>query len=238
MANTYPPVRAEKPGKDADVHGQAWPATASAQASVLAADWRLFALVGLAVALLVWALILFAALRWRRRDGDALPPQFRRHDALEITWTVLPLVLVCGLFVYTYRAEATVESLDATPDLAVAVNGFRWGWSFAYTGGPVITGDANAPPQLVLPVDKLTRITLTSADVNHAFWVPDFLFKRDAIPGQATQFDLRPTKLGTYLGHCAEFCGLDHARMNFSVRVVAPDEYARWLRAQRIGARP
>jgi cytochrome c oxidase subunit 2 len=81
---------------------------------------------------------------------------------------------------------------------------------------------------MVLPLGEVTRIEITSVDVNHAFWVPDFLFKRDAIPGQTTAFDLQPARLGTYLGRCAEFCGLNHALMTFTVRVVTPDDFQRW----------
>jgi len=72
---------------------------------------------------------------------------------------------------------------------------------------------------------------VTSADVDHSFWVPDFLFKRDAIPGMRNVFDLRPTRLGTYRGACAEYCGLEHTDMTFSVRVVTVPEYARWVAA-------
>jgi cytochrome c oxidase subunit 2 len=72
-------------------------------------------------------------------------------------------------------------------------------------------------------------LTVTSSDVAHSFWMPDMLFKRDAIPGRVTTFDLTPSKLGTFLGRCGEFCGLDHALMTFRVRVVAPADYKRWL---------
>ena len=75
-----------------------------------------------------------------------------------------------------------------------------------------------------LPLGETAAIAVTSSDVNHAFWIPDMLFKRDAIPGRVTSFDLTPSKLGTFLGRCGEFCGLDHALMTFSVRVVPPAE--------------
>ncbi len=210
------------------MHAQTWPQTATTQASVLASDWALFTYVGLAVAALVWGLILFAVVRWRRRAGGALPPQFRNNNPLEIAWTVVPLLLVCALFVYTYRAEARVEALPPGPDVAVDVTAYRWGWTFAYAGGPTVNGAADAPPQMVLPLQRTTRIRLTSRDVTHSFWVPDFLFKKDAIPGQTNTFDLRPDEAGTFIGRCAQFCGLDHALMSFSVRVVPPAEYARW----------
>jgi cytochrome c oxidase subunit 2 len=206
-------------------------ATATAQASLLASNWLLFAYAGLAVALLVWGLILFAALRWRRRgSATGLPPQFRNNAGLEIAWTLVPLALVGVLFVYTYRAEAGVEALSADPAVTVDVNGYRWGWTFAYRNGPTVNGSFANPPQLVLPRGETTRIVLTSSDVNHSFWVPAFLFKRDAIPGRTTAFDLEPTATGSYAGHCAAFCGYDHALMGFRVKVVEPGAFGRWLR--------
>lgn len=212
------------------MHGQTWPSTATSQATLLEHDWLVFTTVGLAVALLVWGLILFAVLRWRRRDDSpaSLPPQFDQNNALEITWTAVPLAIVVALFIYTYRAEADVEHVSPHPAVVVDVNAYRWGWTFSYPGGPTVDGSFANPPQMVLPVDRTARIVLTSSDVDHAFWVPDFLFKRDAIPGHPTTFDLNPTKLGTYLGRCAEFCGFDHALMDFSVRVVPASDYARW----------
>ncbi len=218
------------------MHALSWPAGATSEASVLAADWHVFLTVGIVVAFIVWGLILFAILRWRRRD-ERLPPQFRNNNPLEIAWTVVPLVIVAALFVYTYRAEANVDSLVSRPDVVVAVRAYRWGWTFDYAGGPVVGGAANAPviggsvegpPQLVLPVGETTRIQLTSDDVTHGFWVPDFLFKRDAIPGLQNAFDLRPDKVGTYVGRCSQFCGFDHALMSFSVRVVSPQQFAAW----------
>ncbi|HEY4440104.1 MAG TPA: cytochrome c oxidase subunit II [Candidatus Elarobacter sp.] len=212
------------------MHGQTWPSVATTQASVLASDWRIFTIAGLAVAVLVWGLILFAMARWgRARRTDALPPQFRRNNALEITWTAIPLVIVCALFVYTYHAEADVEALATHPDVRVHVNAYRWGWTFAYTGGPTIDGTAADPPQMLLPLGRTTRIELTTSDVTHAFWVPDFLFKRDAIPGIVNRFDLAPDKVGTFLGRCTQFCGLQHAHMTFTVRVVPPDAFDRWV---------
>ena len=82
---------------------------------------------------------------------------------------------------------------------------------------------------MVLPLGKNASLTVTSSDVDHSFWIPDMLFKRDAIPGRASAFDLTPSKLGTYAGVCGEFCGLNHTLMTFRVRVVRPADYQRWL---------
>lgn len=183
----------------------------------------------LALALLVWALILFAAFRFRRTPANPEPrSQNANNPPLEIAWTIAPLVIVVGLFAYTYHIEAGVEALAADPPVGVHVNGFRWGWTFAYDGGPTITGTSNDPPELVLPVGEVAAISVTSSDVIHSFWIPDMLFKRDAVPGRTTSFDLTPSKLGTYIGRCGEFCGLNHALMTFRVRVVSATEYRRW----------
>ncbi|GAC1588807.1 MAG: hypothetical protein NVS3B28_14470 [Candidatus Velthaea sp.] len=196
----------------------------------MASDWLVFTIAGLVVFGLVSGLIVFALIRWRRRAGDdrSLPPQFRANNALEITWTVIPLVMVGALFVHTYYAEANVQAMSPRPDVTIAVDAYRWGWTFAYAGGPTINGSAGTSPQLVLPAGETTKIALTSRDVAHSFWIPDFLFKKDAIPGQINTFDLKPDRLGTFIGRCAQFCGLDHALMSFSVRVVSPADYTRW----------
>jgi cytochrome c oxidase subunit 2 len=202
------------------------------QAALLRSDWLVFFWTGLAVAALVYGLIFFAMIRWRKRD-DALPRQFRRNNRLEIFYTVVPLVMVAVLFGVTYAVERPVESVSAHPDLVVRVIAYRWGWQFTY---PVqgITLDSKDPtdgPQMVLPVDRTTRIEITSVDVTHGFWIPAFLFKRDAIPGLLNRFDLRPGRIGTFAGTCSQFCGLGHALMHFSVRVVPDAAFVRWSRS-------
>jgi cytochrome c oxidase subunit 2 len=216
---------------------QTWPALATSQSHALASNWTLFLIVGSCVAVLVWGLIVFALIRYRRSATSGAPPQFSNNYPLEIAWTAIPLVLVCALFIHTYTVESRVDAVVARPDVLVHVNAYRWGWRFVYAGGPTVGGAASSPiggnpvsakPELVLPLGETTRIELSSDDVTHSFWVPDFLFKRDAIPGQTSGFDLQPTRTGTFLGRCAQFCGLNHALMQFTVRVVPPTEFLRW----------
>jgi cytochrome c oxidase subunit 2 len=212
------------------VHGQTWPAISSTQAAALADDWRIFTYAALAVAVLVWTLIVVAALRFRRSRRNPEPRSQRETNApLEIAWTVAPLIVVIALFVLTYRIEAQVEARAPDPAVRISVEGYRWGWTFSYRGGPVVDGTFQKPPEMVLPVGQTVAFEVSSRDVVHSFWIPDMLFKRDAIPGRVNRFDLTPTKTGTFLGRCGEFCGLSHALMTFSVRVVPPDEYRRWL---------
>ena len=150
---------------------------------------------------------------------------------LEIVYTVIPIVIVVALFAVSYPAERQVEAIAAQPGVVVNVTGFRWSWQFAYPQlGVSVTGAPNAPPEFALPIGETSRFNVTSVDVDHSFWVPAFLFKRDAIPGLANTFDWKPTKLGTYRGTCGEFCGLDHALMTFTLRVVSRSEFSRWIR--------
>jgi cytochrome c oxidase subunit 2 len=95
-----------------------------------------------------------------------------------------------------------------------------------------VVGTPDDPPEAVLPTGGPVRVVLTSPDVIHSFYVPEFLFKRDAIPGRTTSFDLTIERPGIYRGRCAEFCGLDHWRMRFTIRAVSPTEFEAWLAGQ------
>ncbi len=99
--------------------------------------------------------------------------------------------------------------------------------------GITVTGAPGEAPELVLPVDQPSQLDLVTTDVNHSFWVPDFLSKRDLIAGVDNSITVTPTETGTYKGRCAEFCGLDHWRMSFTVRVVPEAEYEAWARGRR-----
>jgi cytochrome c oxidase subunit 2 len=208
---------------------------ATSQGREIEGVWVVFLWAGAGVAAIVYGLIIWSIVRYRRRRGDDedLPPQFRQSVPVEILYTVLPLLIVGGLFVLTYRAETTVEGRDPEPGATVGVEAYDWSWRFTYEGtGVSVFGTPDDPPEAVLPVGETVRIRLTSADVIHAFFVPDFLFKRDAIPGRTTTFDLSIEEPGRYRGQCAEFCGLDHWRMRFTIRAVPPEEFDRWLAEQ------
>ncbi len=197
--------------------------------------WVTFFWAGIGVAVVIYGLIGWCVIRYRRRAGDTgYPAQFRRNNTFEIVYTGVPILMVVGLFLITYAAERHVETIAQQQAVVVNVTGFRWSWRFEYPQlGVTVTGTPQASPQLVLPLGETTRLNVTSVDVDHSFWVPDFLFKRDAIPGFENVFDWTPNKLGTFRGECGEFCGLDHALMTFSVRVVSGAQFARWWRSHR-----
>jgi cytochrome c oxidase subunit II len=210
------------------------PDPATLQARSMHTDWVVFFFAGLLVAAVVYALIFSQVIVSRRRGPDHWPQQFKENAVLEWTYTIVPLLMVIGLFVLSIGVEHRVDALSNNPDLTVNVTAFRWSWSFEYpASGFRYAGTPDSPPLLVLPVDKTARINLRSADVDHAFWIPGFLFKRDAIPGVTNSFDFHPTRIGAYAGSCAEFCGLNHADMLFTVKVVDAASFQRWLTEQR-----
>ncbi|HEX8804971.1 MAG TPA: cytochrome c oxidase subunit II [Acidimicrobiales bacterium] len=199
--------------------------------------WQGFFITALFVAALVWGLLIFVLVRYRRRrgDGDELPSQRPYNIPLEVFYTAAPVVVVAVLFGFSVATQEEVTGLHDDPEaVAVDVIGFQWSWQFRYRDeGVTVTGEPGEPPELVLPVGRRAHLELTTADVNHSFWVPDFLSKRDLIPGIDNEIEVTPTETGEYVGRCAEFCGLDHWRMYYAVRVVPEDEYETWLDEHR-----
>jgi cytochrome c oxidase subunit II len=212
------------------------PEGATEQGREIHALWRFTFWAALAVAVVVYGLIIWTTVRYRRR-GEGTPPQFRSNIPLEIVYTIIPVLIVGVLFLLTYRTETSVETPAEEPAATVRVEAFNWSWRFTYQDRDVsVYGTPDDPPEMVVPVGEPVRIVLTATDVIHAFFVPEFLFKRDAIPGRTTRFDLRVEEPGVYRGYCAEFCGLDHWRMRFTVRAVAGEDFRSWLEEQAASA--
>jgi cytochrome c oxidase subunit 2 len=205
--------------------------------------WQVFVIAAIAVATLVYGLIGWSLLRYRRRPTDdpaALGAGFRERRGLEAVYVAIPLAMVVALFALSFRTGQRVDRLDPDPGVRVNVEAFAWGWRFTYPDlGVAIVSAPSGPnvegPELVLPVGETARIELVSNDVIHAFWVPGFLFKRDAIPGVTQTFDVTPTTEGVFPGACSEFCGLNHAYMRFAVRVVSADAFDAWRSSPDIG---
>jgi cytochrome c oxidase subunit 2 len=203
----------------------------------------------LAVGVLTWGLILWAAVVYRRRRGQTgLPVQLRYNMPIEIFYTIVPLILVMGFFAFTARDQAVIEARSDDPDVTIEAYGKQWAWDFNYLDEDVYSagiqgrqeeGGANTGvveeslPVLVLPVDKTIEIQLKSRDVIHSFWVVDFLYKKDMIPGKTNYMTFTPTREGTYAGKCAELCGDYHSLMLFTVKVVSEQEYEDYTESLR-----
>lgn len=181
-------------------------------------------------------LIGWSIVRYRAKPGDnELPKQFNENVRLEIVWFAIPQIIVIVLFVLSAFTLGDVNERKEEPAATVRVTGYQWGWRFEYEGTDVeIVGTPQEPAEVMVPTGDVAFV-LTSADVVHNFYVPRFLFKRDTIPGRDTRFDVTISEEGTFQGVCAEFCGLLHDRMTFSIEAVDPGEFNRWLSDQSGG---
>lgn len=197
--------------------------------------WQGSTIAALGVGAIVWGLVGYVVFKYRRRNDD-VPRQNPYNVPVEVVYTVAPLLVVAVLFAFTVGTQRQVVSTSATPDLVVDVTGFQWQWQFHYPEEEItVTGTPGSRPTLVLPVGQTVRFRLQSSDVVHSFWVPRFLSKRDLIPGVDNEVHVEVKEPGTWTGRCAEFCGLDHYKMNFSVRAVPAGEFTRWVAEQRSG---
>jgi len=209
--------------------------------------WVTSWIVLLIVGVIVWGLVIWACIAYRRRKGQTgLPVQLRYNMPIEIFYTVVPLILVLGFFAFTARDQAEIETPTANPDVKIDVYAKRWAWDFNYIDQQneddsvyyqgiqaQELGDGNIDesqlPVLYLPVGKSVEIDLNSRDVAHSFWVVDFLYKKDTIPGKTNYMYFTPEKEGTFTGKCAELCGEYHSLMLFNVKVVSQSEYDDYL---------
>lgn len=192
----------------------------------------------LAVGVVTWGLIIYAAIRYRRRKDDdgSLPVQLRYNVPMELLYTVIPVFMIAVFFWYTARDEAALVDTSTKKDLTISVVAKQWSWDFNYVDSNVhesgvhtdldgTTGKRAEMPVLYLPVNKRVQFVLNSRDVVHSFWIPAFIMKMDIIPGKTNSFQVTPTQVGTFQGKCAEFCGAYHSQMLFMVKVVPQNEY-------------
>ena len=181
---------------------------------------------------IVAGLVVYAVIRFRRRKGRE-PKQFSENVPLEVFWTLIPLLIVAGLFVVAVRTMSRVNppALGNKPDLTVVAH--QWWWELHYPQSGV-----TAANEIHLPVGEHLLIRFESADVIHGFWVPSFGQKIDVIPGHPNSMWLTITRPGLHLGACHSFCGMGHARMGIRVFAQSPEDFKAWLAEQRRPASP
>lgn len=178
------------------------------------------------VFVVVEGLLIFAIFRFRNRGEARLPTQVQGNRPLEITWTILPLVVLFGVLIATFNTMKAVAS-PVPNALQVEVIGHQWWWEFQYPDQKVVTAG-----ELHLPLNQPVTLHIKSADVLHNFWVPELDRKVQALPGHDNIIPIMATQSGTYHGFCAEFCGLEHAMMRFEVVVQPGDQFTTWLQGQ------
>ena len=198
-------------------------------------------LIAVAIFFLVEGLILWTVLRYRRRPEDVtLPPQTHGNAIAEVVWTVVPTLIVAFLFVISWQTLNTVEVVSADPQTRIRAVAGQFQWTFEYLDESgentvytqlVPTGEDGG---LVLPAGRTVQLSLRSPDVIHAFYVPQFLFKRDVVPGRTNVFEITVNEADagqTFRGQCAELCGAGHRVMLFDVHAMTPADYDAWLEA-------
>jgi cytochrome c oxidase subunit 2 len=211
------------------------------------------------IAVAVFTAMIYSIIRFRRSQG-AVAANFDHSTRAEIVWTIIPVAILVGMAI---PAAATLVRIEDTrnSDLTVKVTGYQWMWHYDYLDQKVaffsrLARDSDAARQLdsgidpytvpnyilevdrpmVVPVGKKVRVLLTAADVIHAWWVPEFAMKKDAIPGFVNEMWFRADEPGVYRGQCTELCGRDHAFMPIVVEVKTQEEYDSWLQAQKAGS--
>jgi cytochrome c oxidase subunit II len=211
-----------------------------------------------AIATAVFGVMIYSIVKFRRSQG-AVASNFDHSTRAEILWTIIPVMILVGMAI---PAAATLVRIEDTrnSDLTVKVTGYQWRWHYEYLDRNVaffssITREADAARQLdsgvdvgtvrnylldvdrplVVPLGKKVRVLLTAGDVIHAWWVPAFGMKKDAIPGFVNELWFRAEQVGIYRGQCTELCGRDHAFMPIVVDVRSQEDFDSWLKSQQDG---
>ncbi|MBA2700085.1 MAG: cytochrome c oxidase subunit II, partial [Chloroflexi bacterium] len=192
-------------------------------------------LIAAVIFFVVEGMIVYTVLRYRRRPGDdELPVQTHGNPIAEVVWTVVPTIIVAFLFIISWQTLNEVDTVSATPETRIRAVAGQFQWSFDYLspdGETVLyqqfvpTGEEGG---MTVPTGRKVRLDLTSQDVIHAFYVPQFLFKRDVVPGRVNtfEFNVKDEDAGqTFRGQCAELCGAGHRIMLFEVHAKTPAEF-------------
>jgi cytochrome c oxidase subunit 2 len=183
---------------------------------------------------LVFGVLMYILVRYRHREGAALPKQVHGNVRLEVAWTILPMMLLIGLAVPTLKGIIDLGYAPKKTDLHVTVVASQWQWQFQYTDPEFAAPDGSplTTKELHMPVGREVGFTLESRDVIHSFWVPKLAGKLDVIPSRHNQLRFNATEAGTYSAQCAEFCGIGHPAMRFTVIAQSADDFKTWAQQQ------
>ena len=213
------------------------PDAASEQADIIDNVYWVVTIICVVVFAVVAGVSAYAVYKFRAPPGDMDDGSpIHGHTGLEIVWTLIPTILVVGIAVYSGVALAQSEDLP-TDHRTIQVHSEQFAWTFTYPDIEVEGGKPLTTGELVLPIDQTVEFEITSKDVLHSFWVPQWRMKQDAVQGITTQTTVKPTQLGTFPVICTELCGLGHALMRSQARVLSPTDYEAWVEEQKRLAR-
>ncbi|NBX04153.1 MAG: cytochrome c oxidase subunit II [Alphaproteobacteria bacterium] len=204
-----------------------------------------------AITIFVLIALIYICVRFSKKNNPVASKT--THNAkLEVIWTVIPILILVGIAIPSLRLHYYMQNVQE-PELTVKVTGYQWYWGYEYpdNGGisfeSRIIEDKDLKPgdirllsvdnRLVVPVDTTVRVLLTGADVIHAFAVPAFGIKKDAMPGRLNETWFKATKTGTFYGQCSELCGVKHGFMPIVVDVVSKEDFAKWTKKQQTASK-
>ncbi|MGB6973923.1 MAG: cytochrome c oxidase subunit II [Terracidiphilus sp.] len=189
-----------------------------------------------AIFLVVAGLLLYAIIHFRHRPHDSgrEPPQIYGSNQVELSWTVIPVLIIVVLFLTTTRVIFMTENAPRPKDaIDVTVIGHQFWWEYRYPKLGVVTANELHVPVSDPSHPTPTYLTMESADTDHSFWVPALAGKLDVLPNKINTMWLDPQKPGIYLGQCAQYCGVEHAKMLIRVYADTPQQFDAWVAAQK-----
>ena len=178
----------------------------------------------LLVFVLVEGALIYAIFRFRGKPDDPEPHQTHGNTTVEIIWTVIPALILAAIAVPTVRAIFETNAIPGKEALTIEVVGHQWWWEFRYPEYNLTTAN-----EIHVPMGRTVSLHMGSADVIHSFWVPQFAAKRDVFANRETRLWFKAEVVGEYPGQCAEFCGIQHARMGYRIRAQKPEEFQAWV---------
>ncbi len=176
------------------------------------------------VFVLVEGALVYSIFRFRGKPGDSEPHQTHGNTTVEIIWTVIPALILAAIAVPTVQAIFLTNATPKADALRIEVVGHQWWWEFRYPEYNLTTAN-----EIHVPMGRTVSLHMGSADVIHSFWVPQFAAKRDVFANRETRLWFKAEVVGEYPGQCAEFCGIQHARMGYRIRAQTPEEFQAWV---------
>jgi cytochrome c oxidase subunit 2 len=213
---------------------------ASSKARLVHSLYIKTAIVALIVFVGVIATLVVELIAFRRRRGDDTEPvQDHGTPVVYGGFFLIGLVIIAVLFPFSESTLSKVDDVANNPDLRVMITGSQWQWSAMYDKqGISVTGHTyKEPMEWELPVNQTVEVELKSTDVIHGFYMPQFNFSKNAVPGVTNTFSFTPDRLGRFPGRCTQLCGVGHYQMAFVLKVVTADEFAKWIRTERAESR-
>ena len=226
--------------KSEDISGMGFPKGVSSVNDISLSLWQGAWIAGGVVGVFTLILILWPAVFHRAKASKGeFPKQTQYNIPVEILYTVIPFIIVAVLFYFTVVKETKIVDKTSPVKHEITVEGFQWSWQFGYPEAgkeAVVTGTPAKAPTLYLPLGESVRFTLTANDVVHGFWIPAFMIQMQNLPGEVNKLQFTANKLGEFPGRCNILCGRNHSQMLFTVKVVTPEQYQKYLDSLKVSA--